>query len=55
MDQSGPERAIKIRDHDLIWVRKSHQDPGVRFGMDKSGLERIIKIPGYDLIWIRMD
>ena len=56
--KSGPERATKTRQYDLLrprWARKSHQDPAVRFGSRfvtaKNGPERATKTQRYD--WLR--
>ena len=58
--KSGPERATKTRQYDLLrprvqeWARKSHQDPAVRFVAAKSGPERATKTRQYDLVRPRM-
>ena len=50
--KSGPERATKTRQYDLLprVARKSHQDPAVRFITAKSGPERATKTRQYDLL-----
>ena len=51
--KSGPERATKTRQYDLLRprvARKSHQDPAVRFVTAKSGPERATKTRQYGLL-----
>ena len=51
--KSGPERATKTRQYDLLRPRvgkKSHQNPAVRFVTAKSGPERATKTRQYDLL-----
>ena len=46
MDKSGPERAAKNREYDLLRIRVGQKDPtrpGARFVTDKSVPERITK------------
>ena len=73
--KSGPERAIKTQQYDLIrlrvdqkepprpgsticygqeWVRKSHQDPAMRFIPAENELDRATKTWQYDLVQPRL-
>ena len=56
--KSGPERATKTQQHDLLRPRvgrKSHQDQAVRFVTAKSVPEIATKTRQYDLLRLRVD
>ena len=52
MDKSGPERTIKIREYDLLWIKMDQKESprsGNMIYYGKNGSERISKIRDYNL------
>ena len=52
--QKEPPRPGSTICYGQEWVRKSHQDPAVRFVTAKSGPEGATKTRQYDLLWLKV-